>query len=357
MERDTLEAPWEVLWVASWPSLRGALRALGEAPREGWEAGELALRHLKRPSPSEVSGLARRPLDPLAWSRPSWEGWLPAAHPRLQREADAALVWAVGRVARRAWECAEWLRARSKSGRSTPAARGLWGWAEAVERDARALEEARRACFLGLEGRPPTEGALLALLDDPGYARAWGLLRALAEPGARGRVPGFVGPSEAARYLYIYRLRGAVGRALEAALGPLGWSALGGRAWEARAAGVELRVEVAPSFEGLGGGRGSLGRGGRAGVVVGWRGARGLGWAWVDAGGLFGAGLDELHRRRGAWVWDGFGGLARGGMLASEGLAADSGLGLARYDLGPAQVRPGEDERALGAWVGRLLGA
>jgi hypothetical protein len=44
-------------------------------------------------------------------------------------------------------------------------------------------------------------------------------------------------------------------------------------------------------------------------------------------------------------------------MLASEELPADSGLGLARYDLGPAQVRPGEDERALRAWVERLLGA
>lgn len=367
-------APWLVAaQLRLLPALLEALRALERDPRQRalLIEGEAPLRRLRRPDRDALRWLARRPEPdrPL----PTW-GERPSAREHPANRYLAGLLWRLPRSLRGSAEALTGPPPRTERARQRAAARRALQRALLTAADE--VEGALRASFLGdLRGaHDADEGALLAVLDDPRYARLHGLARRLHSPRLQlpqgsAAPPLGADPEEA---LYALWLLLALRQRWEARFPGVRWRVGGARRGDLR--GLCLRADTpagallmglalpfpALSWRGASP-RVSLGAPARLALTLALRPPGGAPrWAFLDArwqidsDGLQSA-LDELHRGCGALVWEPAG-LARGALLVSPAQAA-SRHGAPSYLRGVLRASPGERLcEGIEAWMWGVLG-
>lgn len=359
------------------PALIRAVQVIVAAPRELSTSirEEVPLRAVRRASRETLCWLARHPataraVDPWLAARMGFtDPWLPqqVGHEILDHPVNRYVAWLVRSVARVLRELAPALERAAGSKRALP---DTPAWcqarAAAARSGAEALEATLRRTFLGkLTPMPATEAALLALHDDPIYARAHALARPFLSPRFRldASAEGTEAPVRPSFELYELWTFLAVQRALAESLPGWTWTWEGAPARELLAGfgdgasftwqkdGATLRVEYNARFPGFlkkkDAKRWSLSGERRPDLVISLQRPGGsAAWVCLDAKYRVSAealadAFESLHIYRDSLRWEAFGGACRGGLL-----------------LAPAEVPPCEpwfadefrEKHGIGAW-------
>lgn len=270
-------------------------------------------------------------------------------------------------------DTADWCRMRSQTAK------------HAVE----ALTGLRRRTFLRtITPTPPSEAALLALLDDPAYAAVHSIGRRFLSPlfqNIQGAEPAPVRPSYTIFELWVFlRVKQDLERALEAALPGWEWKWKGkpprvllagageGSRFEATRSGATLTIHFNETFSGFLSVRKpnepfSLTATRRPDVVVSWSSSDGTAtWVCLDAKYRVGRSnledaFESAHIYRDSLQWTPFGGPCRAVALLAPNVASETSAWfsdgfLGAHGLGAIQVTPGQEKCGVAPWIIRSLG-
>lgn len=379
------------------PAMVRAVRAIASAPRELSTSTreEVPLRAIRRAGREALHWLARHPataraVDPWLAARVGFsDPYLPqeVGHETLDHPVNRYVAWFVGRVARVLRALAAALERAAHARQSEPDT-AAWCQARAgmASAGAETLEVTLRRTFIGtLTPMPATEAALLALHDDPVYARAHALARPFLSPRFRlddspesSHAP--VRPSFELYELWTFL---AVQRALSGALVGWTWTWKGATARElltgfgegatlvARRDGAELQIGYNVTFRGYlarnSSDRYSISRERRPDLVVSLRHPeRRPAWLCLDAKyrvsrDALADAFSSLHIYRDALRWEAFGGQCRGGLLLTPAVEPEcqpwfASEFRASFGIGAWRLTPGEpaDERLAEVILGWL---
>ncbi len=190
------------------PALLHALTQLDRSPRQRSARleSDTSFHRLRRPNRESIRYLTRHSARESSRSHhdrtvPGWRTDM-----RLDHPANLYLAWCLRRVPSRLRTSAEALRAPlGTSSRATERQNERDKLAHALVESAQEIEGHLRGSFLGsLRAAPPGASALLAVLDDPRYARIQSLVRRFLSPrfaleGGLGAAPA---PAQPAQVLY-----------------------------------------------------------------------------------------------------------------------------------------------------------
>jgi hypothetical protein len=232
--------PAPVLAVALLPlvaPLLRAVRAIATAPRERTAPlhEDIPLRAVRQADREVLRWLSRHPhaaraLDPWRVAKtglPEPEVPRQTTRDTADHPANRYLAWLVRRVAARLGALADALGTAARHpGIQEDTEEWCTARALAASVAAESLLATMRGTFLGtLAPMPPTEAALLAVQDDPAYARAQSLARPFLSPRFHlPDVPGNAAPTKPSFELYELWTLLAVHKALLAHLGGWAWS-------------------------------------------------------------------------------------------------------------------------------------
>lgn len=366
------------------PALVRAIRAIAAAPRELARSTreDIPLRAVRRADRETLAWFSRHPaaaraVDPWASARASTgEPGVPQAttHETVDHPVNRYLAWLVGRVSRVLTVLAVALDRAARNPRVQPdTAQWCRARGSAAASAADELSTTVRRTFLGsLTPTPATEAALLAVQDDPAYARAHGLARPFLSPRFRLGESRDAGEAPVRPSFELYELWTllAVQRSLAEILQGWTWSwkqesgndllaGFGaGTAFTAtRADGAQLAIRYNLRFPGyLARGtskRYSISGERRPDIVISFAPATGeRAWMFLDAKyrvrkAAVAESFESLHIYRDALRWDGFGGSCRGGLLLIPAVDAECEAWFARefrqqFGIGAWRLTPGE---------------
>lgn len=378
------------------PALISAVRCVARSPREHATSVRQAvpLRAVRRADRETLHWLGRNPGTARAVDR--WrvaetgvlDPYVPQETTRdtVDHPVNRYVAWLIRRVEQRLADLAE---ALGRHARHPMIQSDTAEWCRArSDATARAAEELalmrKRTLFGRLPPSPPTEAALLAIQDDPTYARVHSLGRPFLSPRFRllDSQEGGEVPTKPSFELYELWTLLAVQRALSARLqrwtwewrpgdGPRLFAGIGRGATFTgfRPDGAALRVHYNLTFRGFlnrgDADRYSISRERRPDIVVSFQPPSGEArWMCLDAKyrvrpSALAESFESLHIYRDALRWDALGGACRGGMLlvpATDPACAPwfSVEFLERFGVAAWRFTPGEpiDER----WADRVLG-
>ncbi|MDI3289764.1 DUF2357 domain-containing protein [Polyangium sp. 15x6] len=179
------------------PALIRAIRAIAAAPRELATSTreDIPLRAVRRADRETLQWLARHPavaraVDPWLAARTGLQDpYVPqdTTHETVDHPVNRYIAWIIGRIARVLGELTDALGRAARNPRLQP---DTAQWCRARGRAAASATDellaTLRRTFLGsLTPMPATEAALLAVQDDPVYARAHALARPFLSPRFR----------------------------------------------------------------------------------------------------------------------------------------------------------------------------
>ncbi|WP_437603074.1 DUF2357 domain-containing protein [Sorangium sp. So ce590] len=367
------------------PALVRAVRAIAAAPRELATATreDVPLRAVRRADRETLHWLARHPaaacaVDPwLAARAGQLDPYVPqdTTHETIDHPVNRYIAWLVGRVARVLGDLGGALGRAAGNPRLQPdTAQWCRARARAAAGAADELSATLRRTFLGsLTPTPATEAALLAVQDDPVYARAHALARPFLSPRFRLResLDGGEAPVRPSFELYELWALLAVQRALAEALDGWTWTwrqapasellaGFGaGAAFTARRAedGARVVIRYNMTFPGyLARGtsdRYSVSGERRPDIVISFEPPGGpRSWICLDAKyrvrrEALADAFVSLHIYRDALRWETFGGTCRGGLLLAPAVDPECQPWFAaefreRFGIGAWRLTPGE---------------
>ncbi|WP_437819525.1 DUF2357 domain-containing protein [Sorangium sp. So ce1078] len=367
------------------PALVRAVRAIAAAPRElaTPTRDDVPLRAVRRADRETLHWLATHPaaaaaVDPWLAARAGHQDpYVPqdTTHETVDHPVNRYVAWLVGRVGHVLGELAGALgRAAGNPQLRRDTAQWCQARARAAASAADELTATLRRTFLGsLAPMPATEAALLAVQDDPVYARAHALARPFLSPRfrLRGSLDGGEAPVRPSFELYELWTLLAVQRALAGTLDGWTWTwrqAPGsellagfgaGAAFTARRAtdGARLDIRYNLTFPGyLARGtseRYSVSGERRPDIVISFEPSGGpRSWILLDAKyrvqrEALADAFTSLHIYRDALRWDTFGGPCRGGLLLAPAVEPEcqpwfAGEFRERFGIGAWRLTPGE---------------
>lgn len=366
------------------PALVRAIRAIAAAPRELATSTreDVPLRAVRRADRETLHWFARHPaaaraVDPWLAARAGLQDpYVPqdTTHETVDHPVNRYLAWLVGRIARVLGELGSALHRAAENERLPPDTRQ---WCNARSRAAASasdeLSSTLRRTFLGsLSPMPATEAALLAVQDDPLYARAHALARPFLSPRFRLRESADGGEAPVRPSFELYELWTllAVQRALAEVLEGWTWTwkqksgndllaGFGaGAAFTARRKdGAQLDLRYNVTFPGYlarkNSDRYSLSAERRPDIVLTCASPEGpRAWICLDAKyRVRRRALEEaftsLHIYRDALRWEAFGGPCRGGLLLAPAIEPQCEPWFTaefreRFGIGAWRLTPGE---------------
>lgn len=380
------------------PALERAVRAVIKQPRmrQVTHQEDTPLRNTRRVDRETLCWLGRHPeaaqwLDP--WRASALAGPEPFVPQRLcldslNHPVNRYLAWLLKRVIRVLERTVQELRKMGAACKESLSQGDVWcgGRAHALERGAQRLERIRRLSFLrDIQPAPPSEAALLVLLDDPAYARVHAMGRLFLSPRfsleSREALPqAAVRPTFHLYELWCFL---ALKRQLQALLPDGNWT-LGneqqlhtiagsgsGAFWRWEGAQGELEVLFNPTFRGYfnrgDAARWSLSTERRPDICLTWAGQGGeRGWICLDAKYRVGRqnlgdAMSKAHIYRDALRHKDFGGSCAASLLLSPAITDGSDAWFDEtfrndYGVGVHCLAPGNgDDLALARWLMRLL--
>ena len=376
------------------PALVEAVRAIASAPREHAVPAreDIRLRNVRRAARDTLQWMARHPaaaaaLDPWVAARAgAQDPYVPQniTQEALDHPVNRYLAWLITRVTHVLAKLAGELSAAATAVRGSRPDTADWCQARAIVA-VRAADELRsllrRTVFGALTPAPATEAALLAVQDDPAYARAHACARPFLSP--RFRLPDAASPTPAAVRpsfdLYELWVFLAVQRALGEVLRDWTWkwhpqprdallAGLGvkSRFTAVRADGARIQLVFNLTFRGYlagrDGARFSLSRERRHDLVLTYAPPAGAPtWMFLDAKYRvsrenLGDAFESAHLYRDSLRWPAFGGPCRGGLLLVPAMAKECEPWFEKgfreaYGIGVWRLTPGEPASAALAEV------
>ncbi|MDC0681419.1 DUF2357 domain-containing protein [Sorangium atrum] len=367
------------------PALVRAIRAIAAAPRElaASTREDVPLRAVRRADRETLHWLARHPaaaraVDPwLAARAGQQDPYVPqdVTHETIDHPVNRYVAWLVGRVARVLGDLSVVLGDAAVKRRLQPdTAQWCRAQARAAAGAADELSTTLRRTFLGsLTPMPATEAALLAVQDDPVYARAHALARPFLSPRFRLResLSGSEAPVRPSFELYELWTLLAVQRALAGILDGWTWTWKQGRendllagfgtgaAFTARhpkdGARIDIRYNVTfPGYLARGASdRYSISGERRPDIVISFDPPGGpRSWICLDAKyrvrrDALADSFTSLHIYRDALRWETFGGPCRAGLLLVPAIESAcqpwfAGDFRERFGIGAWRLTPGE---------------
>lgn len=361
------------------PSLLEALAALERDPRLATRRleGSAPLRSLRRPDQDTLRWLMRRPEQVARHGERSVPAW--SEERSLEDPANRYLAWLLRRIPPALRHSAQTLTlCQASTARARQRAQQNQALARALLQAASQIHSATASSWLAsLPGAPPSDAALLAILDDPRYARLQSLARRFLSPRfqLQGQVSAPPPHLQPERTLYGLWVLLTLRDLWESKSPQVRWRLGGARRTPPRglylrgedpAGTVTIALEVPfPSWLRRGQSpRYAMGSTGRPSVTLHWRPHQGAArWClletpWHDPAQPLEPLLDELHQKRGALLWQPAG-PASGALLATPcaGAKPATHRELLRHGAGSLALVPGQpvpDE--LGQWLWPTLG-